>query len=74
MSDLLPPADVRTYFPLIGGLFIYILVCNLMGLIPGFLPPTDYINTSAGLAAQAAPPPKFMKNTRNLSIPFTVHG
>lgn len=34
------------YFPLIGTLFVYILTCNLLGLIPGFLPPTDNINTN----------------------------
>ncbi|MDO8462325.1 MAG: F0F1 ATP synthase subunit A, partial [Deltaproteobacteria bacterium] len=25
------------YFPLIGALFIYILLCNLLSVIPGFL-------------------------------------
>lgn len=34
------------YFPLIGALFIYILTCNLLSIIPGFLPPTDNINTN----------------------------
>jgi len=34
------------YFPLIGGLFFYILTCNLLSVIPGFLPPTDNINTN----------------------------
>lgn len=34
------------YFPLIGTLFIYILACNLLSVIPGFLPPTDNINTN----------------------------
>ena len=27
--------EAPIYFPLIGTLFIYILTCNLMGLIPG---------------------------------------
>lgn len=39
------------YFPVIGTLFIFIFACNLLGLIPGFLPPTDNINVTmaAGL-------------------------
>ncbi|MBI4196702.1 MAG: F0F1 ATP synthase subunit A [Deltaproteobacteria bacterium] len=39
-------ADAPKYFPLIGALFIYIFLCNLVSLIPGFLPPTDNINTN----------------------------
>jgi len=38
------------FFPLIGGLFIYILTCNLIGLIPGMTPPTENINTNAACA------------------------
>lgn len=34
------------FLPLIGTLFIYIFFCNLLSLIPGFLPPTDNINTN----------------------------
>ena len=40
--------DARRYFPLIGGLALYIFVSNLVGLIPGFAPPTDNLNTTAG--------------------------
>jgi F-type H+-transporting ATPase subunit a len=38
--------DAKKYFPLIGTLFIFIFVNNLLGTIPGFLPPTDNINTT----------------------------
>jgi F0F1-type ATP synthase, subunit a len=38
--------DAKKYFPLIGTLFIYIFLNNLLGVIPGFLPPTDNINTT----------------------------
>lgn len=31
----------RNYLPLLGGLFFFILFCNLSGLIPGFPPPTE---------------------------------
>ncbi len=40
----------RRFLPLIGTLAIYILFCNLLGLIPGFSPPTDNINTTASCA------------------------
>ena len=33
-----------------GALFIYILFSNLLGLIPGFLPPTDNLNTNVACA------------------------
>lgn len=36
--------------PLIGTLFMYILLCNFMGLIPGFASPTSNINMNASMA------------------------
>ncbi len=38
------------FLPLIGTIFIYILFCNVLGLIPGFAPPTDNINTNIPIA------------------------
>lgn len=40
----------RKYFPVIMTLVIFIFVSNVLGLIPGFLPPTANLNTTAGLA------------------------
>lgn len=46
----------RKYFPLVGTLFIYILICNYSGLLPfaghadGFQAPTSDINFPAGMA------------------------
>ncbi|MBI5495558.1 MAG: F0F1 ATP synthase subunit A [Deltaproteobacteria bacterium] len=40
--------DHRRYFPLVGGLALYIFCSNLVGLIPGMAPPTDNLNTTAG--------------------------
>ena len=40
----------RYFFPLIATLFIYILVGNFLGLIPGFEAPTGNLNTTAALA------------------------
>ena len=37
-------------FPLLGTLFMYILLCNYMGLIPGLACPTSNINTTASMA------------------------
>lgn len=43
--------DAPKYFPIIGALFLYLVVSNLFGLLPGFSPPTDNVNTNlaAGL-------------------------
>jgi F-type H+-transporting ATPase subunit a len=40
----------RWVFPLIGTVFIFILVCNLIGLVPGFFPPTASLNTTLACA------------------------
>ncbi len=40
----------RWFFPVIATIFIYIATCNLLGLVPGFYPPTASINTTAACA------------------------
>ncbi|GBC64155.1 ATP synthase F0 subunit A [Desulfonema ishimotonii] len=40
----------RWLFPLVGTVFIYIFVCNLIGLVPGFFPPTANLNTTLSCA------------------------
>jgi len=40
----------RWLFPLIGTIFVFIATSNLIGLVPGFLPPTASINTTLGCA------------------------
>ena len=40
----------KQFIPLVGTLALFILFSNLLGLIPGFLPPTDNINITAGCA------------------------
>jgi F-type H+-transporting ATPase subunit a len=42
--------DWRKYFPLVGTMFFFILVSNLMGLVPGFDGATVDINTTLGWA------------------------
>lgn len=45
----------RRFFPILATVFIYILVCNLFGLIPGFYPPTATVNTTASCALVVVP-------------------
>jgi len=40
----------RWFFPVLGTVFLYIFACNLLGLIPGFLPPTANYNTTLSCA------------------------
>lgn len=40
----------RWFFPIIATIFIYIVVCNLLGLVPGFYPPTASLNTTVSCA------------------------
>lgn len=55
-QDLMGEEMCRKYFPLVGTLFIFILICNYSGLLPfaghadGFQAPTSNINFPAGMA------------------------
>ena len=40
----------RWLFPIVTTIFLYILVGNMIGLIPGFFPPTASINTTLSCA------------------------
>ena len=40
----------KAYFPLIATIALFILICNLIGLVPGFYPPTANLNTNAAMA------------------------
>ena len=40
----------RAFFPYIATVFLFIMSCNLIGLLPGFLSPTANINTTLSLA------------------------
>ena len=43
-------ADARPFMPLLGTLFIFLVVANLSGLLPGVEAPTSKIETPAALA------------------------
>lgn len=49
MEGLMGEKNARKFFPLIGGLAVFILLSNMLGMIPGLLPPTDTLNTTLGL-------------------------
>ena len=40
----------RWFFPIIATIFLYVFIGNLIGLIPGFFPPTASINTPLSCA------------------------
>ena len=50
MGDMMGRRKALAHLPLIGPLFIYLLVSNLIGVIPGFYSPTQNINTNLACA------------------------
>jgi F-type H+-transporting ATPase subunit a len=38
------------YITLIGGLFIFIFFCNIIAIVPGFVPATDNLNTNLAMS------------------------
>jgi F-type H+-transporting ATPase subunit a len=42
--------EARWVLPIVATIFIYIFVGNLIGLVPGFFPPTANLNTTASCA------------------------
>jgi len=42
--------DAKVFFPFVGTIFLWVLVSNLMGLIPGFLPHTSCVSSNLALA------------------------
>ncbi len=50
MKDMMGPKRAKRYFPLVGSLACFIFFANLLGLIPGFVPPTSNWNVTMGCA------------------------
>ena len=42
--------EYRRYFPLVGSIFLFIVVSNLLGLVPGFCGATSDVNTACAWA------------------------
>jgi F-type H+-transporting ATPase subunit a len=49
MSGVMGRDAAKYFLPLIGSLALFILTSNLLGLVPGFLPATDSLNTTLAL-------------------------
>lgn len=49
-ADLMGPKPAKYFLPLIGTCALVIFFSNAIGLVPGFLPPTDNLNTTAAMA------------------------
>lgn len=50
LQGFLSKTDTRTFYWLLGGFFTYIVVNNLMGILPGMLPATDNVSNNLALA------------------------
>jgi F-type H+-transporting ATPase subunit a len=48
--DTVVGKESKKFYPLFLGLFLFILFCNFLGLIPGMISPTSNINTTVALA------------------------
>jgi F-type H+-transporting ATPase subunit a len=49
MVGVMGEKSAKRYFPLVGSLAFFILFSNLLGMIPGFVPPTDSLSTTLAL-------------------------
>ncbi len=50
MSDMMGKKAAKFFLPLIGTCALVIFASNVMGLVPGFQPPTGNLSISAGMA------------------------
>ncbi len=50
MTDIMGAKNAKRFLPLLGTCGLVILFSNLLGLVPGFVPPTDNLNVTAALA------------------------
>jgi F-type H+-transporting ATPase subunit a len=50
MRDMMGPKRAKRYFPLVGALSVFIIFGNVLGLVPGFTPPTSNWNVTMGCA------------------------
>jgi F-type H+-transporting ATPase subunit a len=50
MKDMMGPTRAKKYFPVVGTAACFVFFSNVLGMIPGFLPPTSTWNITAGCA------------------------
>jgi len=53
MTTMMPRERALRFLPLVTAAAVFILISNLLGLIPGFVPPTQSFNTTLGLGLVA---------------------
>ncbi len=53
MESMMPREKALKFLPLVTAFAIFILVSNCLGLVPGFLPPTQSLNTTFALGTVA---------------------
>ena len=51
VEGILGHKEVAAFFPLVATIFVYILVTNLLGMVPGVLPPTENVSNNFAMAA-----------------------
>lgn len=81
-KDIISESDAKYYFWIPGGFFLYIFANNIIGIIPGLLPPTDNANTNAVMAffafaatagiGLARDPGNFIKHMMGPLLPLAV--
>src|SRR6185437_16945177 len=49
MCEMVIGEEGEKFVPFFATLFFFILISNMMGLLPGFTPPTDNVNTTFAL-------------------------
>lgn len=50
MKNIMGSEGAQKWAWFISPIFLYIFFCNIMGVIPGFLPPTENINTNLAIS------------------------
>ncbi len=50
MKSMMGPTRAKKYFPVVGTAAVFVFFSNVLGMIPGFLPPTASWNITAGCA------------------------
>ena len=50
MKDMMGPKRAKRFFPIVGTLATFIFFSNIIGQIPGFLPPTSTLSITFGCA------------------------
>jgi len=48
MKEMMGPTRAKKYFPIVGTAACFVLFANVLGMIPGFLPPTSSWNITFG--------------------------